>query len=71
MKTEVSKAILGRMLSKESTEDVVKHVSVEYAKWKSTYNVKLVSPILWNMNESQLFDYWINNIYKYEEKATI
>ena len=64
-----TKHILGRMTSKESTKEVVKTIAIDFAVWKdnctsieddgiySNETDKLIA-----YNQSELFDYWINNV---------
>lgn len=68
MKPEISKKILGKMLSREATELVIKEISVEFTRFLRFeclvtsdegiyYNGEYITP-------ENLYDYWIDNIYK-------
>jgi len=80
MKAEISKKILGKMLSRESTELVIQEIAVEYARWKKPIFEGFISNVrtpkkwekieeLFNIlgksySEVDLYKYWINNVYK-------
>lgn len=71
MKPEISKKILGRMLSRETTELVIKDIAVEFTTFMrhecviSSDEGIFFEADVWK--EEDLYDYWINNIYKPKE----
>lgn len=72
MTDKISKELLGRMLSKKSTEQVIEDIAVEFYKWarfpdsngKDIVRQGILLNIDWHQ---ELFIYWINNVFKSKE----
>lgn len=66
MKPEISKKILGRMLSREATELVIKEISLEFRQWYNSMDSKDVQKEFPG-DYDKIYDHWISNIYKPKE----